>query len=117
MVSTEKAKLYKFVLHQSHVQSIPTTTFRHYQKSTLAYWRRQWFNIRQHIAHKCLLRHVIYRKFNIDFYMAMHISKFCIIWEICFTFQPSGFSLFPKHEYAFCKLERNPNSIFTSYTL
>jgi hypothetical protein len=78
MVSTEKAKMYKFVLQQSYRQSIPTTIYTPYHKSTLAYWREQWFKIRQHNAHKCLLRHVIYRKFNVDFYLAMHISKFCI---------------------------------------
>jgi hypothetical protein len=78
MVITEKAKMYRFVQHQSSVQSIPKTTHAPYHKSTLAHWRDQWFKIRQHIVHKCLLRHVIYRKYNVDFYLAMHISKFCI---------------------------------------
>jgi hypothetical protein len=78
MVSTEKAKMYRFVLHQSHMQSIPTTIYTPYHKSTLFYWRQQWFKIRQHIVHKCLLRHVICRKYNVGFYLAMHISKFCI---------------------------------------
>ena len=78
MVITEKAKMYRFVLQQSRLQSIPTTTRAPYHKSTLSHWRDQWFKIRQHIVHKCLLRHVICRKFNVDFYLAMHISKFCI---------------------------------------
>ena len=78
MVITEKAKMYRFVLQQSRLQSIPATTRAPYHKSTLSHWRDQWFKIRQHIVHKCLLRHVICRKFNVDFYLAMHISKFCI---------------------------------------
>lgn len=78
MVITEKSVMYKIVLHKSHQLSIPTTIYTPYRKSTLLYWKRQYFLIRSRIVHNCILRQLIFNKQGLDHYMSLHISKLCI---------------------------------------
>jgi hypothetical protein len=78
MVTTEKARVYKYVLDMANTMDIPPSIYETYHGSTLEYWKRQWFLIRQRKVHVCIISQQIYKKHKFCYYMIMHISKFCI---------------------------------------
>ena len=78
MVSTEKARVYKSVLDMTNTMDIPPSIYETYHGSTLEYWKRQWFLIRQRKVHGCIIRQQIFNKHRLCYYMIMHISKYCI---------------------------------------